>query len=310
MPAARIVLMPTHLRRTSHVMIAGITRDYTRWGEPRRLTSVEFLALTALPSGLIVIDRGPVELPMLIVNRGAPATFVGFHAAMNPSMRRPLPFFQGRNIAPARLNTILLCDPSLYLAHDVTVGWFLGNDRLRLREELPRLLDHADRLMGASRRLLWGNSAGGTATLAYARPEDVAIAINPQTILARFTRGRTRPYVRHGWAANDVDAERSVMDAIGDLRHLPPQGRIVYVQNESDDHVERHMRPFADVIGMRLRNGEQGRFRVLIGDWGHGHVAPPADLQQRIVAEEADRLLAEMGLRQPLSARLTRLFGR
>ncbi|MFW2831663.1 hypothetical protein ACM608_17400 [Sphingomonas sp. ID0503] len=287
-----------------------VETDYGRWGAARRMSVDAFLATCDLPDGLTVIEHGVVELPMLVSNRGAPATFVGFHAAMNPAVRRPVPFFQGRQVAPAGLNSILLCDPSLYLHPAVTAGWFLGNREMALREILPRVLDHADGLMGAKRRLLWGNSAGGTAALAYGRAEDVTVTINPQTILSRFTRGRTRPYIRHGWAANDRDGEEAVMAAIGDLRICPPKGRIVYVQNTSDDHLDLHMRPLADAMGMAVRDGEQGRFRVMFGDWGRGHIPPPPAQQRRIVEGEARRLLAEMGAPVGWGARVRGWLGR
>lgn len=272
-------------------MSLPVETDYRRWGEPRRFSVADFLALDRLEDGLILVEEGGLELPMLVANRGAAATFIGFHAAMNPGVRRPLPFLQGRGIAPKSLNTILLGDPSLGLHEDVKVGWFLGSRRFDVPAVLPRLLDHADRLMGASRRLLWGVSAGGTAALLYARGEDTVVAVNPQTNVARFTWGRTRPWIEHGWGETGR-AAKALAAEMGDLTRRPPAaGRIVYVQNARDDHLADHMAPFLAMLGVPATAGRHGRVTVVLDDWGEGHVPPPPRRQAAILAEEAARLL-------------------
>ena len=283
-------------------MSPEIDVDYERWGDPQRLSVPQFLALDRLHDGLVLIEEGGLELPMLVTNRGAPATFVGFHAAMNPGRRRPLPFFQGRRIAPRGLNAVLLSDPSLGLHPEVKVGWFLGCRRFTLRERLPAILDHVDRLTGARRRLLWGCSAGGTAALHYARDEDVAVAINPQTVIANFTRGRWQPWLEHGWGVTGRAAEQDWLAAHADLRREPPKGRVLYLQNARDDHVARHMQPLLQAMGLPAGEGEHGRVRVTLGNWGEGHAPPSSDEQMRILGTEAARLTGRPGWRE-------RLFG-
>ena len=271
-----------------------VARDYARWGRPLEVTVAEFLALDRLPDGLVTIasDDRRVELPILVHNRRAAASFVGFHAAMNPKLRRPLPFLQGRGVAPRSLNTLLLGDPSLYLHDAVRVGWFLGNRSMALTELLPAILDHADRLMGARARLLWGCSAGGTAALRYAREQDTAVAINPQTIVHRFTRGRWQPWLEHGWGITERAEEAPFLAAHADLTTAPiAPGRVVYVQNVRDDHLATHMAPFAAAHGMPIVAGDHGRFRIELDDWGDGHTPPPAAWQKGLLADEAERRL-------------------
>ncbi len=288
--------------------------DYQRWGGACRLTPQQFLARDRIDDGLTVIDYGEVELPILVSQRGSPVTFYAFHAAMHPVNRRALPFFQGRRIAPRRLNGVFLCDPSLFLHPEVTVGWFLGNRRMPLLTLFPDVMAHLDRLMGASRRLLWGNSAGGTAALVHARPEDTTVAINPQILLERFTWSRVRPWARHGWGAHDRDAELAIARDLGDVRNHPPGGRVVYVQNTSDDHYERHLPLFREVVDVPERAGENRRHRLVLGEWGSGHIPPGAAIQHRILVEEASRMLNEMGIRPSwrdrLASRLPRWKGK
>lgn len=268
-----------------------VETDYARWGRIRRCTRDEFFALDSLKSGLLLIDYGAVELALLVANRGASATYYGFHAALSPHARRTVPYFQGGRIAPRTMNRVLVCDPSLYLGAEVHSGWFLGNRHCRMAEELPAAMDKLDELMGAGRRLLWGNSAGGTAALRYAREADVAVVMNPQTILADFAWNRVEPWVRLGWGIADYEEARAFVRAAGDLRAAPPRGRIVYCQNVHDEHVHSQLAPLAEAMGVAAEPGDTGRFRLILGDWGKGHIPPPPDFQKAIVAEEAERMV-------------------
>ncbi|MGP1351810.1 MAG: hypothetical protein ACTS1Z_00665 [Parasphingopyxis sp.] len=269
-----------------------VKTDYRRWRQKQyRYSPQDFLALDTLPSGLILIDYGAVELAMLVKNRKAEASFFGFHAAQSPLTRQPVPYFQGRKVAPKRMNQILVSDPSLYLHEDVRVGWFFGNKHCNLVEELPPIMDKIDALTGATRRLLWGNSAGGTAALHYAREQDVSVVMNPQIVLRNFTWGRVEPWLLHAWDIEDYWEGRAYGEAHCDLRDTPPKGRIVYCQNEHDDHVELQLEPLAEVLGVSTEPGDDGRFKLILGDWGKGHIPPPSAVQQHIVGEEVERML-------------------
>lgn len=281
-----------------------VETDYRRWRQNEyRFSLDEFLALADLPSGLIMIDYGKVELALLVNNRGADANFYGFHAAQSPLTRQPVPYFQGRKVAPKRMNQILISDPSLYLDDDVRVGWFLGNKYCDLTKDLPRVMDKIDALTGAEKRLLWGNSAGGTAALIYGRPQDVAVVMNPQIVLRNFTWSRVQPWLLHGWDIEEFFEGRAFGEDHLDLREQINVGRIVYCQNEHDDHVELQLKPLAETLGVSTESGDDGQFKLILGDWGKGHIPPPSENQQEFVGEEVDRML---GKPEGLFARLRR----
>lgn len=285
-----------------------VETDYERWGRKRwRHSRDSFLALDSLPSGLHVIDYGAVELALLIVNRRAPATFYGFHAAQSPVTRRPVPYFQGRRIAPRRMNTVLVSDPSLYLHEDVRVGWFLGNKHCDMESDWPAIMDRIDALTGADRRLLWGNSAGGTAALIYAREQDTAVVMNPQIILRNFTWSRVQPWLLHGLGIEEFFEGRQYGIDNLDLRERVKAGRIVYCQNKHDEHVELQLKPLAETLNVSTTPGDDGRFKLILGDWGKGHIPPPSEEQSRIVGDEVDRML---GRPAGIVGRLGRLFSR
>lgn len=271
-----------------------VETDYRRWRQKDyRYSFEQFMALDSLPSGLIVIDYGAVELALLIRNRGAEANFYGFHAAQSPLTRQPVPYFQGRKVAPKRMNQILISDPSLYLHNDVRVGWFLGNKYCDLPTDLPAIMDRIDALTGAAQRLLWGNSAGGTAALLYARETDTAVVMNPQIILRNFTWSRVQPWLLHGWDIEEFFEGRQYGIDHLDLRDRIRPGRIVYCQNRHDDHVELQLKPLAETLGVSTEPGDDGRFKLILGDWGKGHIPPSSEIQQKIVGEEVERMLGK-----------------
>lgn len=280
-----------------------VETDYARWGRKCWRHDLDgFLALDRLRSGLHVIDFGAVELGLLIRNRRASSTFYGFHAAQSPVNRRPVPYFQGRKIAPKRLNTVLVSDPSLYLSDDVRVGWFLGNKHIDMPAIWPGIMDKIDALMGASGpRLLWGNSAGGTAALIYARAQDVSVVMNPQIILRNFTWSRVQPWLLHGWDIEEYFEGLAHGESHLDLRDRIAPHRIVYCQNRHDDHVELQLTPLAETLGVSTEPGDDGRFRLILGDWGKGHIPPPSEVQAAFVTEEVERMLGpESGWRRLL----------
>lgn len=271
-----------------------VETDYRRWRQKEyRYTPDQFMALDRMPSGLVILDYGKVELALLVKNRGAKASFYGFHAAQSPMTRQPVPYFQGRKVAPKRMNQILVSDPSLYLHDDVRVGWFLGNKYCDLPAKLPPIMDKIDALMGAEKRLLWGNSAGGTAALIYGREQDTAVVMNPQIILRNFTWSRVQPWLLHGYDIEDFFEGRQYGIDNLDLRERVKAGRIVYCQNEHDDHVQLQLEPLAETLGVSTEPGDDGRFKLILGDWGKGHIPPPSEVQQQFVSEEVERMLGK-----------------
>ncbi|WP_439594424.1 hypothetical protein [Falsiroseomonas sp.] len=269
--------------------------DYLKWGGlAARLSAPEFFELETIHSGLYCIAYGPVEIPLLIRSRSAPVTFYAFHS--NQSKKTSLPFFQGGNLPPQTINSVRIGDPSLYLGGGLSLAWYAGNLHCNLNDELPRIMDHLDRLLGTSRRLLWGCSGGGFAALTYAREQDVAVAINPQVEIAKFTWSSVRKYTDLAWGTVDDEEAHDVLQRVvrgAVLRRADPLPRIVYVQNVTDHHFGIHFLPFAQQLGLPTEEVDEPRYRLVLGNWGEGHIAPPSETQASLVRQEAARMLAE-----------------
>jgi hypothetical protein len=126
--------------------------------------------------------------------------------------------------------------------------------------------------------------------------------MNPQIILQNFTWGRVEPWLEHGWDITDYWEGRAFGEEHCDLRRTPPKGRIVYCQNRHDDHVELQLKPLAKTLGVSTEPGDDGQFRLILDDWGKGHIPPPSAVQKIIVGEEVERMLG------PQTGILKRLF--
>ncbi|MGH1563822.1 hypothetical protein [Mumia sp. DW29H23] len=235
------------------------------------------------PAGILAVRTADTVIDLLYDPRGAATTIVNFHAAITTS-GVTLPYFTGGSLhGDTPVNRVLVADPALYRDETLTLAWYAGTDTLDLQHGLPRLIDHLHRAAGGSRRLYFGGSGGGFAALFYGAPHDdvLSVAVNPQTIIANYTRAHVERYARTCWGAND---DAGISDALerfsSDLRPVYREARnhVLYIQNTGDDHRVKHMEPFMDSALDRQR------IWTIERRWGSGHVAVPADELRRIVS--------------------------
>ena len=130
--------------------------------------------------------------------------------------------------------------------------------------------------------MFFGASGGGFASLYYSRlfPESLAVAVNPQTVLRNFAPYTLRQFTERAFPGF-TQAEVLDKAVCSDLRL--PYARsfpnyVVYLQNESDDHVEKHLEPFLQSVE------EPDRLAVILGNWGEGHVAPPNEYLRKFLS--------------------------
>ncbi|MBI0434290.1 hypothetical protein [Roseomonas sp. KE0001] len=164
-----------------------------------------------------------------------------------------LPRFQRMNWAPAfPENMLIINDPTLFLADDVTLGWLLGTHENyimpKIAEVVRRARDQLD--IADSNILFYGTSAGGFGSLMLSTQfENSAVFVNnPQTNVLKFRRGgvaRLLQVAFHGLnreeAAKRYGARLSYVEALRQGAKLP---RLYYLQNFLDeDHYEDQLLP-------------------------------------------------------------------
>ena len=265
-------------------------RDARRWGRPLYFFEniEQFLQRKETPSGIYTIKILDIFFDFLVANRQAATTVVSFHAAMPNRKDFKLPIFTGQTLAGAEANVILVSDPGLYANATVPLAWFAGLRGCPVQEILPVILESLNDAFGKARLIFTGASGGGFGALFYGHrfPGSLCVPSNPQTDIAKFDRLAVQYYCVAGFGTKGDLEIQDVLDnqIVSNLCRLYEGGFenfIIYCQNASDIHVEQHEKPFFESLPKEQRS----QVALVHGDWGNGHIAPPADLWARMLAE-------------------------
>lgn len=256
--------------------------------------------------GIHVIGKGVEQFEVLI--RGGVESAddsrclpVFFSGAVSRDGSRP-PYFSGSTLArQMEMPVVAISDPTLMWSDRLTIGWYAGVSGAHTQESIARFLAELRGSIGRE-LVLVGGSAGGFASLYYAgRVGCGAFVWNPQTDLLRYGAWAVRDYLSvalkdEGWRAtgdaalNEVDPvpldrARSALIAGGiDSRvgPLSPISRMLYLQNDSDHHLQRHAEPYRVANEMAaLGDGlyAAGESKVMaVGGFGEGHRAPRREI--------------------------------
>lgn len=282
-------------------------RDIGRYTKPVHefASLAAFLGADDVPAGILTI-AGALPIDLLYVPAGSDTTIVTFHAALS-SADTGLPMFAGGKVTQdGPVNRIFVSDPGLYAGSTHTIAWFAGTRALKFQHILPQILGKLLPSPDGGRTLFWGPSAGGFGALYFSKlfPESLAVAINPQTRISRFGIENQRAYTEAAFGATtmadhvDVLENKINSDLIEWYAGSVPN-HILYVQNESDSHVQDHMQPFLASLEPTTR------VRTLIGNWGEGHRAPPPEEIRKILSTLTGAqgawgdVLADVGLGLP-----------
>ncbi|AMJ61180.1 hypothetical protein AXW83_13525 [Bosea sp. PAMC 26642] len=256
-------------------------RDVKRWNRPvHYFDNLEnFLATKSAPSGIYSIKALRTFFDVLLDDRKSSATVVVFHAAIANRADVKLPFFAGQKLAGADANVILVSDPALYTNAKVPLAWFAGRKGCPVQPILLLILKTIIERLGTKKLIFTGPSGGGFASLYYSYffPDSLCVPSNPQTIIGNFNPAAVAAYCRACFGASGADAVERVLQteidsSLPDLYAGGVPNYVIYCQNSTDDHVELQEKPFRAA----LPPGDAPRAVFVHGNWGNGHVAPPA----------------------------------
>ncbi|MBG6218722.1 hypothetical protein IWX75_003209 [Arthrobacter sp. CAN_A6] len=259
-----------------------------------------FFDAESLHSGLHVINCNGLPLEIMYNSKSAATTSIVFNAALGISTQEVPRFMAGPTFAGLKTNTISVFDACLYTDDSLMLAWYGGSAKFEMQALLPGLLQKFVTDAGGERTLLFGASGGGFAALFYSQffPRSTVVAVNPQTILDNYLPRIVEAYARACWGAGSEEKAVEVLAArmCPDLRRLPDWAGhcVVYVQNSTDDHVDKHLLPF--LTATRVPN-----LHLLMDKWGAGHVSPPKELIGQVLTillnEETrwESLLGDLG---------------
>lgn len=260
------------------------------------------MAADSYPSGVLSVMRSGIPIDIRYEPRGFDTTTVFFHPALTATKYK-YPFFSGAGIsAGLPTNRIFIMDPSLYVSHDLHLGWFAGNHKQpRLQYVIRGILNHL--APTGQRMVTFGASGGGFAALYYAANRDgaVAVPVNPQTNLANYNRAAVARYARLAWGLTGESALKKI-PAVTDLTtaYRAPGKQVFYVQNTNDrTHVQGHFQPFMDSLPV-----DHDVHPVLL-DGKAGHQPPSKSVMRDVLASAISGTLptSAMGKTIGLSSR-------
>ncbi|WP_309104966.1 hypothetical protein [Microbacterium sp.] len=181
-------------------------------------------------------------------------------------------------------------DPILDSNRALKIGWHAGARGARVHRIALAIVSHVASVAAAPRIVAWGGSGGGYAALRLARDHSntTAFVWNPQTNIAQYSAPAVRAFERAG----GYDSSACFADS-SDMNLAKPDswrwflGSVIYFQESSDWHVEKHLMPVLEAMGSTetiedletaVISQPSRALTLVLSRWGDGHVPPPRDV--------------------------------
>jgi hypothetical protein len=260
-------------------------------------SSVDAFAEQAIGLAIHLVHSDGLRIPVLgNLFRGEQLN-VGFHGSIDRATKR-IPVFERRSWLARRPDPfIVIADPSLELAPELTLAWYTGTDEADIVPTLRKIVRAAGQAVGASRTLLIGNSGGGFAALQVGREsaDCVSVVFAPQIEVVRFHAQIVRQYLQHCFPGTTIDSALAAHPTRLSAATAYRQGHrnlVRYVQNTGDSHhLRSHYSAFREAVNGDGRSSADGRVAFVALDLGRGHIAPSSALVAEQVSA-AERMLA------------------
>lgn len=183
---------------------------------------------------------------------------------------------------------LAFADPSIEAGPDLELGWYLGTRDFDPTVSILRVIERAQRQVGASRLLFIGGSGGGHAALRFSAmfPGSGCYVFSPQTIVSQYHQGHVRAYIRTALydetaPVSRFEKEYGIRQDLVSLYGMGhPRNSVYYFQNTRDPfHIKNHFEPFDNAMraSVRLGRSEPGQYRSALVASREGHGAPTAE---------------------------------
>lgn len=237
-----------------------------------------------------IIDPAPhhgetLPLEVLFQPGDGDTLIVVLHGAIDREKYSPPRFEWLGTLAGRSEHVLYVADPTLSLASDLQIGWYVGTGAEDVLDRVARLVARTRDTIGVQKVLLMGGSAGGYASLMVGArtPDSRVLAFNPQVTIAayhaRFAR-RLRE-VAFSEYADLEEARRAHPRRLSVLDSYPSTStmahRALIVQNIADEfHRENHLGALAAQLGMPVERAlsEDGRMEFDLRSLSAGHDMP------------------------------------
>lgn len=176
----------------------------------------------------------------------------------------------------------LKCDP----AQKMLLSWFLGGPGWDPSISILKVIEKAQKKVGAKHIAFVGGSGGGYAALRLSAmvPGSLAFVQDPQTIVQNYLPKVVKRYFDTVWPGWDpemlTDAFPERFDMARHYQELRPQNFVYYTQSRSDSlHFDAHYMPFKLASGVKEEEGmsRMGTRNFVLYEGqvpGHGNITP------------------------------------
>lgn len=292
--------------------IYGIS--YAAWGE----SIYEYSSVASLinahgwPDGVHRAMVGSKSIDFLIHGLSTASSgklcqkvLVGLNGAVVDRKTKLGPFFSGIGLASALKSPLIaIADTTVTYEESIGLAWYAGSaDIPNMPAEIGKVLDAISNKTGCE-FIFFGGSGGGfgiLSILSHLHSKAKALIWNPQTSIANYREESVRDYLQTAFPAiwqqstefNVENRIQSCLDSSGIVHDLtkwqaPDDISLLYLQNISDWHMQKHAAPFMeDGIWQRINGNSfachDRRITCWLGNWGEGHIAPPHQIVRNII---------------------------
>lgn len=251
----------------------------------------------------IAIDNVLLELNVDLKRNFPLVIFLNGATARTEDLK--LPIFSGLRVLPeGDVSRVYINDSSHYLDKGLTLGWYAGSANVNLQRDIVRIVEKISKSYSSRNVIFVGGSGGGFAALYFSKKIKGSLALvwNPQTNILNYWPKHVTAYAKAAFKIEGIEAANEKLKNhidldIGEIySHNSSENFVIYLQNISDWHVEKHCAPFFKALGQEidtpLRSGYFGDNIFLhAGDWGDGHSAPSPLFLKSLIC----RLLTDTG---------------
>ncbi|GEM_PF-976342 len=272
-------------------------RSLDRWNTANFVycNSNEFAATRKIEKGIHSIHQDDMLIDLYADIKADLPLVIFFHGAVKRAPSFKLPVFLGFGVVDGlELSYVSISDPTLHVASDLQLAWYAGSHSSKTQTVLPGIINTIITKARAKKVIFIGASGGGFASLYYSRlvKGSLAVAINPQTDIFKYEKTAVMKYINTAFGVTDLESGQMLVQNIietnvGALYSIKRSNSVLYLQNESDDHVQKHCEPFFKNLGHELapintRRVEPGLY-LYLADWGTGHIGPPPAFYKSLV---------------------------
>lgn len=198
---------------------------------------------------------------------------------------KPLPSFQRRSYSDSLdAKVICLCDPTLFSARDLGIGWFVGDKNSHYATGIGNLLKVYFEQFPQVRPLLYGSSAAGIPAFHIANIIGSSCTLylnNVQTDARRYFSKHYKYMISCSFKGISIPSfEEKYTNRIsicGEIRNF----KIYMTQNISDEfHYTNHFLPFVE--SDKISGVAEGIY-IVYNDLASGHDVMPREIELKVI---------------------------